>query len=144
MPVSIGQGRDILRRQSGNEAPEVLARRLAPVSDVERSIPRSVPKPLAWTAAARDERIAFLEAQGLALPHLSGRAPEVDPAALQGNIEQFIGMTQIPTGLIGPLRVNGLRATAISTFPSRPQKARWWRAITGEPGWPRAPAVSPA
>src|SRR5437016_8061841 len=111
MPVSIGQARDILRRQSGGEAPELLAHRLAPVSPEERAIPASVPKPLAWAAEARDERIAFLEARGFPLPHLAGRAPQADPAALQGNIEQFIGMTQIPTGLIGPLRVNGLHAS---------------------------------
>src|SRR5713226_4582803 len=108
MPVSIGQARVILRRQSQGQAPEVLARQLASVPPEERAVPPSVPKPLAWTAEARDERLAFLEARGLALPHLAGRAPQADPAALQGNIEQFIGMTQIPTGLIGPLRVNGL------------------------------------
>jgi hydroxymethylglutaryl-CoA reductase (NADPH) len=111
MPVSIGQAREILRRQSGGEPPEHLAHRLAPVPPAERPIPRGVPKPLAWTAEAREERLAFLEARGLTLPHLAGRAPQVDPAALQGNIEQFIGMTQIPTGLIGPLRVNGLNAS---------------------------------
>ena len=47
MPVSIGQARDILRRQSGGEAPELLAHRLASVSPEERPIPPSVPKPLA-------------------------------------------------------------------------------------------------
>lgn len=111
MPVSIAQAREILRRQSRGEELEALTGRLAPVPPGARPIPASVPKPLEWTAAARAERIAFLEAQRGALPHLAGRGPAIDPAALQGSIEQFIGMTQIPTGLIGPLRINGLHAS---------------------------------
>lgn len=35
---------------------------------------------------------------------------DFDPATLRGNIENFVGMTQVPTGLIGPLRVNGQHA----------------------------------
>jgi hydroxymethylglutaryl-CoA reductase (NADPH) len=44
------------------------------------------------------------------VPHLAGRGGPLDPATLQGSIEQFVGMTQIPTGLIGPIRVNGVHA----------------------------------
>ena len=34
----------------------------------------------------------------------------IDPAATAGNIENFIGVAQVPMGLIGPLRVNGEHA----------------------------------
>ena len=34
----------------------------------------------------------------------------VDPAATAGNIENFIGVAQVPLGLIGPLLVNGEHA----------------------------------
>lgn len=30
-----------------------------------------------------------------------------DPAVVQGNCEQFIGVAQVPIGLAGPLRING-------------------------------------
>ena len=34
----------------------------------------------------------------------------VDPAATAGNIENFIGVAQVPMGLVGPLLVNGEHA----------------------------------
>ncbi len=34
----------------------------------------------------------------------------VDPAATAGNIENFVGVAQVPLGLIGPLLVNGEHA----------------------------------
>lgn len=38
---------------------------------------------------------------------LSPLPTDFDPAQLQGNIENYIGMSQVPTGLIGPILVNG-------------------------------------
>jgi hydroxymethylglutaryl-CoA reductase (NADPH) len=35
----------------------------------------------------------------------------IDPAATAGNIENFIGVAQVPMGLVGPLRVNGEHAS---------------------------------
>lgn len=32
---------------------------------------------------------------------------DFDPANLRGNIENYIGMTQVPTGIIGPLKIQG-------------------------------------
>ena len=42
--------------------------------------------------------------------NLSPLPPDFDPAQLQGNIENYIGMSQVPTGVIGPILVNGLYA----------------------------------
>src|SRR5262249_59023358 len=47
---------------------------------------------------------------GVEGPHLAGRAGAPDAEDLRGSIEQYIGMTQIPTGLAGPIRVNGVHA----------------------------------
>jgi hypothetical protein len=54
--------------------------------------------------------VAYLGELGHDVTCLTGGGAPVDPAALRGTIENFVGMAQIPVGLIGPLRINGLHA----------------------------------
>jgi hydroxymethylglutaryl-CoA reductase (NADPH) len=110
MPISADRAREIASRLARGASPEALDGRLARVPPEIRPLPPSVPDTLDWSSEARERRISFLEAMGHSLPHLAGREPQVDPSSLQGNIESYLGMTQIPTGVIGPLRVNGLHA----------------------------------
>ncbi len=52
------------------------------------------------------ERQAFVAAQtGAAIPHIS--AGTIPPAALPGNIENMLGVAQVPIGLAGPIHVRG-------------------------------------
>lgn len=58
-----------------------------------------------------ENRRSFLAAEtGHTLPLLSGQAVFDDLSQLEGNIENYIGMSQVPTGVIGPVRVIGSAA----------------------------------
>ncbi len=63
--------------------------------------------------AARQEFIKeFSEMDLEHVPHYS-----FDPHALQGNIESFVGVAQIPLGIAGPLKVNGEHAKGEFLIP---------------------------
>lgn len=110
MPISREQALEILRRFSLAGPIEQLAERLASTPESKRPFPPDVPRPADASAAGRDARVALLQAHGHTIEHLTGEAPRPDPSFFQGNIENYIGMAQIPVGLVGPLRINGLHA----------------------------------
>lgn len=110
MPLTRQQALEVIRRLTQWGSLDHLGKRLAPISTKERREPPDVPRPLDWSAEGSAQRLAFLERMGVSVPHLAGLAERPDPETLRGSIEQFIGMTQIPTGLIGPIRVNGVHA----------------------------------
>src|SRR3954454_12766794 len=58
--------------------------------------------------AARTRQEFVREQTGAELEHVSSYS--FDPGALTGNVEQFLGVAQVPVGLAGPLLVNGEHA----------------------------------
>src|SRR3954463_730061 len=71
------------------------------------SIPRSSDND--YTREAADQRRAFAEEHTSAtLDHVS--AYSFDPSETAGNIENFVGVAQVPLGLAGPLLVRGEHA----------------------------------
>jgi hydroxymethylglutaryl-CoA reductase (NADPH) len=62
-----------------------------------------------YTREAAERRRRFAEERsGASLEHVSSYS--FDPAVLTGNVEQFLGVAQVPIGLAGPLLVNGEHA----------------------------------
>jgi hydroxymethylglutaryl-CoA reductase (NADPH) len=62
-----------------------------------------------YTRAMADARRTFAEAQAqTSLSHIGSYS--VDPATLPGNVENFMGVAQVPIGLAGPLRFVGEHA----------------------------------
>ena len=76
-------------------------------TDVDTKIPRDREDDYTHDAArARQEFVR--ERTGVELEHLPHYS--FDPKLTAGNVEQFVGVAQVPIGLTGPLRVNGEHA----------------------------------
>ena len=60
-------------------------------------------------AMAQQRRDFVSEQTDAGLDHVGHYS--IDPANTAGNIENFIGVAQVPMGLVGPLRVNGEHAS---------------------------------
>lgn len=59
----------------------------------------------------QSKRLGFLEREiGARFSYLTAEQKITDLKQMEGNIENFIGMTQVPTGVVGPLRVIGSAA----------------------------------
>src|SRR3712207_3255421 len=62
-----------------------------------------------YTREAAQARASFAqERSGASLEHVTSYS--FDPSVLTGNVEQFVGVAQVPIGLAGPLLVNGEHA----------------------------------
>ena len=62
-----------------------------------------------YTPEAAAKRRAFVEAQtGVKLDNVGQYS--FSPSVLPGNVENFVGVAQVPIGLAGPLRINGEHA----------------------------------
>ncbi len=60
---------------------------------------------------------ALSEKSGQQFPNLTHNGNQEDLSELKGNIENFIGFSKIPTGIAGPLLVNGTNASGVYHIP---------------------------
>ncbi len=110
MSTSSEKARRLLELFSKIKPFEQVLDELVPYDELLSSDQR-IPGPLNWSKEAQLERLEFIKNKtGKSLLTLSGNSEITDPHNLKGNIEQYIGMTQIPTGVIGPVRIHGTLA----------------------------------
>src|SRR4051812_38896827 len=79
------------------------------MTDVSERVPVPRDRDDDYTLEAAARRREFAEERtGASLEHVSSYS--FDPSVLTGNVEQFVGVAQVPIGLAGPLLVNGENA----------------------------------
>jgi hydroxymethylglutaryl-CoA reductase (NADPH) len=82
---------------------------MAATADTGGRIPVPRDRDNDYSREAAQARLEFArERTGATLEHVSSYS--FDPAIAAGNIEQFVGVAQVPIGLAGPLLVNGEHA----------------------------------
>ena len=88
---------------------EAYAAQLAPRTTT--ALPPAGRFPVGTGTEDTASRRALLQRRGHALEALTDQVAPPVAADLRGNVENFIGMAQVPVGLAGPLLVNGTAAT---------------------------------
>ncbi len=101
----------ILRKISSQDDLEAIKSRLVPRMPEEEPLPDRIPAGNDFSPAGLEKRRNFLKKQGIKLDALTNDNDCAPPESLKGNIENLIGHANIPVGVAGPLRVNGLYAS---------------------------------
>jgi hydroxymethylglutaryl-CoA reductase (NADPH) len=110
MPVPSTTAASILERLLAGQSPEERLKALLPRSPGDDPLPPPVPDGSDHTVEGLERRRTLLREQGIVLEHLSRAGAEVAPESLSGNIENLVGFSSLPVGVIGPLRINGSEA----------------------------------
>ena len=87
-----------------------IEKKLRPLTDDEAAEFNGQSFTIESSQEGQQKRLEYLRDKNIQFEYLHGEKA-IDPAeTFKGNIENFIGMAQIPVGLAGPLWINGKNA----------------------------------
>lgn len=117
MPKSVSYINKVIHEFEKVQTLEAVAKQIAPLSIEE--IQKLDSKRFSTKAGniGKEERIAYLKDKNKAIEYISGEKVVDDFDALKGNIENVIGMAQIPIGIAGPIYINGKDASGDYLIP---------------------------
>jgi hydroxymethylglutaryl-CoA reductase (NADPH) len=110
MPQTSHHAREILSRILGDGDIDALSDRLKPRLPADEPLPPRFSGGSDFTKEAIERRLDVLRRQGIACDALAGVDADPSPESLAGNIENYVGTARVPVGIVGPIRINGLRA----------------------------------
>ncbi len=108
MPVSKDISKEIIEAILKGRSKEAVIKKLQSRSIKEEKMPPSLPRETSLTKEDQLKRLRTLEKQGFEFDFLSGKKTIDNPEIFEGNIENYIGLAQMPVGVVGPIRVNGI------------------------------------
>ncbi len=103
--------REILRRIAGDASPAEAFERYRPRLPSETPLPPRIPCGAEYTEEALQRRREVLREAGISLDEIISVSEGMSPESVAGNIENLIGFSRMPLGVIGPLRITGTSAT---------------------------------
>lgn len=110
MPISKDYSIKVIKNILKGKSLEQFAKKLKTRLPDKETLPEHLSRETVLTKDAQDKRLKILEKQGAKFQFVNGKKQVGDFSIFRGNIENFIGLAQIPIGIIGPLRINGLYA----------------------------------
>ncbi|MDB2657439.1 hypothetical protein N9Y60_05210, partial [Crocinitomicaceae bacterium] len=107
MAKSISYINQVLHEREKVETIEALSKNLNPLTEEEIASLDHEGYNTSADVNATQDRLNFLKNKDKGTEAISAFTTDIDSEKLKGNIENFVGMAQIPIGLAGPLYING-------------------------------------
>ncbi|MDH5367648.1 MAG: hydroxymethylglutaryl-CoA reductase [Cyclobacteriaceae bacterium] len=99
------------------ESIESISKNFTPLTEEELSHLDNLKYSTDPNLLGQQERISYLKNKGKSTDVITGNKQLTNPESLKGNIENYIGMAQIPIGMAGPLLVRGSEANGDFLIP---------------------------